>query len=97
MVVKDLPAADPFGFVGEYLPAVDDPHALDYFFAVTLQQFSFWEEANGRYQKPLLAVIDGMQRKGSTYMYYAFMRPLKNDPDFYSPERQAKVTIGRNG
>ncbi len=91
-VVKDLPAADPFGFVGEYLPAVGDPHALDYFFAVTLQQFSFWEESNGFYRKPLNATIGGRERKGSTYMYYAFMKPLKEDPDFYSPGRQAQVT-----
>ena len=96
-IVKNLPDADSFNFISDYLPPVDHPFALDYFFTVTLQQFSFWEDANGRYQKPLIAEIDGKSLKGSTYMYHAFMRPLDTDPDFYSPERQAAMTIEEMG
>ena len=91
-VVRDLPAADPFSFVSDYLPPVNDPHALDYFFAVTLQQFSFWEDDGRKYTIPLIAEIDGRSLKGSTYLYYAYTRKLRNDPLFFSPERQAKVT-----
>jgi len=92
-VVKNLPAADPFSFTSDYLPPVDHPAALEYFFAVTLQQFSFWEDDGSRYTTPLVAEIDGTARKGSGYMYYAFMRPLQDDPDFYSPQRQAQATL----
>ena len=96
-VVQNLPDADPFSFVGDHLPPVDNPYALDYFFAVTLQQFGFWTTIDGYYHKPLIADIDGVARKGSVYMYYAFMRPLKNDPDFYSPQRQAEITLDEFG
>ena len=92
-VVKDLSDADPFGFVSDYLPPADHPSALDFFFAVTLQQFSFWTEKNDRYYDPLIAEIDGVRRKGSAYMYAAYKRLIDRDPDFFLPERQAKVTL----
>ena len=91
-VVRDLPDADPFNFVGDYLPPVDDPAVLNYFFAVTLQQFSFWETRDGKYTKPLIAMIDGRELKGSTYLYYAYTRKLDADPEFFTPEHQAVVT-----
>ncbi len=92
-VVKDLSDADPFGFVSDYLPPADHPAALDFFFAVTLQQFSFWTEKNGRYHEPLIAEIDGVRRKGSAYLYAAYTRLIDRDPGFFLPERQAKVTL----
>ncbi len=92
-VVKDLPAAGAFNFVADYLPPVGHPLALDYFFAATLQQFGFWETANGRYDKPLIAKLGGELRKGSNYLYYAYLRPLDTNPTFYSPERQANLTL----
>ncbi|MCD6355963.1 MAG: hypothetical protein J7L66_01650 [Anaerolineaceae bacterium] len=91
-VVKRLPEADPFNFVGDYLPPVGHPAALDYFFSVTLQQFSFWEVAGGKYSRPMIAEIDGKKLKGSRYLYYAWMRLLDTDPGFYTPERQANLT-----
>ncbi|MBI5564010.1 MAG: hypothetical protein HY870_03870 [Chloroflexi bacterium] len=42
-LIQHLPEAHPFNFTGDFFPPVDDPTALDLFFAVTLQQFSFWE------------------------------------------------------
>jgi ribokinase len=91
-VVRDLEAAAPFDFTGSHLPPAGHPAALAYFFAVTLQQFGFWETAGGRYDRPLIAPLDGDMLKGSTYLYRAFLRPLDDDPDFYSPERQANLT-----
>lgn len=91
-VIKNLSDADPFTFVSDYLPPADHPNAVDYFFAVTLQQFSFWEDDGSRYTKPLIAQIDGKSLKGSTYLYYAFTRQLKIDPLFFTPERQARIT-----
>jgi hypothetical protein len=43
-LITYLPEAQPFRFVGDFFPYVDDPGALDWFFAVTLQQFGFWEK-----------------------------------------------------
>jgi sugar/nucleoside kinase (ribokinase family) len=42
-LIAHLPEVQPFRFVGDFFPYVDDPAALDWFFAVTLQQFGFWE------------------------------------------------------
>ncbi|CAG0931654.1 hypothetical protein TFLX_02216 [Thermoflexales bacterium] len=42
-LIAGLPEVQPFRFVGDFFPYVDDPRALDWFFAVTLQQFGFWE------------------------------------------------------
>ncbi len=93
MVVKDLSDADPFGFVSDYLPPAGHPAALDFFFAVTLQQFSFWTDKDGKYDAPLIADIEGVRRKGSAFMYAAYNRLIESDPDFFLPERQAKATV----
>jgi len=92
-IIKDLPEADPFSFVGDYLPPVGDPQTLDYFFAVTLQQFSFWETRDGVYDHPLIATIDGVQCKGSEYLFRAYMRPLREDRAFFTPDHQAKLSL----
>jgi hypothetical protein len=92
-VVKNLDDAAPFDFTGEFFPPVGHPAALDYFFASTLQQFSFWETKDGKYDYPLIAPIDGKNLKGSSYLYYAFTRPLDSDPDFLIPARQAALKI----
>lgn len=92
-IIKDLPEADPFNFVGDYLPPVDDPQVLDFFFAVTLQQFSFWETKDGVYDHPLIATIDGVKCKGSEYLFRGYMRALRNDPAFFQPERQANLRL----
>lgn len=91
-IIKELPSADPFDFISDYLPPAGHPKALDYFFATTLQQFSFWEESENRYQRPLIAIIDGNELKGSTYLYYAYKRALDRDPEIFKPERQAKMS-----
>jgi hypothetical protein len=82
----------PFPFVGPELPPIGHPKALDYFFAATLQQFSFWSERNDRYDRPLIARIGGVEQKGSDYLWEAFRRGVEGDPDFCSPERQANMS-----
>ena len=47
-LIAHLPEVQPFRFVGDFFPYVDDPGALDWFFAVTLQQFGFWEMHTAR-------------------------------------------------
>lgn len=91
-IVRDLPEASPFNFTGVDFPPADHPQTMDYFFVSTLQQFSFWEDRDSRYDYPLIAPMDGKQLKGSSYLYHAYLRPLDAYPGFYSSERQAHLT-----
>ena len=90
-LIAALPEVAPFDFVGPNFPPAGHPAALDYFFTATLQQFGFWELADGRYSHPLLARIDGRELKGSDYLWRAWARPLDGDAAFYTPERQAAL------
>jgi len=87
--IAGLPEVAAFPFTGPDLPAVGHPAALDYFFATTLQQFGFWSASHARYSQPLLAEIDGEQRKGAFYLFRAWLRWLENDPDMLTPAAQA--------
>jgi hypothetical protein len=78
--------------VGPTLPRAGHPKAVDYFFAATLQQFSFWSTRDGRYYRPLIAPIGVIERKGSDYLWYAITRRLEEDTEFCSPERQANLS-----
>ena len=91
-MISTLDEASPFNFISRELPPLDHPRALDYFFAVTLQQFSFWTEQNNHYHQPLIAPIGGVQQKGAFYLFDAYRRRLEIDPDFCSPQRQADMT-----
>lgn len=82
----------PFAFTGPDLPATDHPAALDYFFAATLQQFSFWTATDGRYERPLVATVEGEERKGAFYLFRAYLRWLENDPEMLTPAGQAGLT-----
>jgi len=82
----------PFAFTGPDLPAPGHPAALDYFFASTLQQFSFWTATADRYERPLIATVDGEERKGAFYLFRAYLRWLENDPEMLTPARQADLT-----
>jgi len=81
-----------FPFTGPDLPPIDHPAALDYFFASTLQQFGFWTASNGRYERPMIATIDGEERKGAFYLFRAYLRWMKHDPERLSPAGQASLT-----
>lgn len=91
-LIADLPEVTPFAFTGPDLPVPDHPATLDYFFVTTLQQFGFWTAANGQYERPLLATVDGEERKGAFYLFRACLRWLENDPEILTPARQAEIT-----
>ena len=91
-IVSVAEAAKASDFTGKDFPPAGHPKTLDYFFATILQQFSFWETIEDHYDHPLVATIDGDLLKGSAYLFRAFRLPLDNDPDFYSPQRQAALT-----
>jgi ribokinase len=82
----------PFAFTGTDLPATDHPATLDYLFATALQQFGFWTVANHRYERPLIATVDGEERKGAFYLFRAWLRWLENDPHKLTPAGQAELT-----
>ena len=90
--ISTLSELSPFPFVSPELPPVGRPKALDFFFAATLQQFSFWTVRNNRYDQPLIAKIGGVEKKGSDYLWEAFRRRVELDADFCSPERQANLS-----
>jgi len=90
--IAALPDITPFAFTGPDLPPPGHAAALDYFFASTLQQYGFWTAADGRYERPLLARIDGAERKGAFYLFRAWLRWLRDDPQQLSPAAQAELT-----
>ena len=90
--IATLPEVYPFSFVSPELPIVGDPKTVDFFFAGTLQQFSFWSVRDDRYHLPLIDSIDGVEQKGSDYLWGAFKRRMVQEPDFCSPDRQASLT-----
>lgn len=90
-LIADMPEMLPFDFTGPDLPAVGHPAALDYFFASTLQQFGFWTTQEDRYAAPLVASIDGEERKGAFYLFRAWLRWLEHDPRLLTPAGQADL------
>ncbi len=89
--IRETDEAAPFPFVGEDFPPPGHPHALDYFFASTLQQFGFWEDDGQRYLRPLVARLGGRERKGSDYLWAAYFRWMEADPEGLTPPRQARL------
>lgn len=92
-VIEDFPVTNTWNFLGDFLPPMDHPLTLDYFFTVTLQQFGFWETSSGHYENPLIAILDGKKMKGSTYLFHAYTRILDVDPKFFSRRGQATLKL----
>jgi sugar/nucleoside kinase (ribokinase family) len=92
--ISALPEASPCPWVGPTLPPAGHPKAMDYLFAATLQQFSFWSTRDNHYYRPMIAPIDGVERKGSDYLWAAMTRALERDAEFCSPERQSELSRG---
>jgi ribokinase len=89
--IATLEDAAPFDFTGLELPPVGDPGALDFFFSAVLQQFGFWTEQAGIYEKPLIAPIAGAQLKGAFYLFRAWLRRHAADAAFCTPAAQAAL------
>jgi hypothetical protein len=70
---------------GEPLPPAGTPGALDAFFFVTAHQFGFWYERAGRYDRPMIARIEGRNLKGSDYLFRCVTRALESRADFFAP------------
>lgn len=92
-LIAGLDDLRPFAFTGELFPPVGDPSAVAWFTAATLQQFGFWHEHGGVWDRSMIADIDGVARKGSDYLWAAYRRWADADPQAMTPERQARLTL----
>jgi ribokinase len=91
-LLADLPEVVASDFTGALFPDAGDERALDWFFAATLQQFGFWYDDGDRYTAPVVARLDGWDRKGSDYLWAAYQRWARRDPDAMTTPRQAGLT-----
>lgn len=91
-LIGALPEVEPFPFTGDLFPPVGDPGALDFFFAATLQQFSFWHHDGERYTVPFIAPLGGRMLKGSDFLWATYLRWLDEEPRGLTPAGQAAAT-----
>ncbi len=91
-LVATLPEVADHDFAGPDHPSIGDPATLDFFFASTLQQFSFWTTKDGRYHKPLIAPLQGKSLKGSSYLAQVYRRAMVENPAFLTVSGQATVS-----
>ena len=86
----------PFDFcsrsAGFIYPERDRPGALETFFFACAHQFGFWILAGNRWDKPMVARIDGQDLKGSDYLFRACTRAGQADPDALLPAQLAART-----
>ncbi|MDO8496482.1 MAG: hypothetical protein Q7S43_03435 [bacterium] len=73
-------------------PAVGDPGALDYFFAVTMHDYGFWIGDNRGYVEPLHGEIGGKRLKGSDLLWTLSMKVYRErGSEFFAPASLAKL------
>lgn len=80
-----------FDFTGDLFPAVGDTATVAWFAAATLQQFGFWYDDGHQWTGSMIADIDGVRRKGSDYLWAAYLRWQRIDPSAMEPSTQAAV------
>ncbi len=84
-----------FDFCHTPPPAIFPPAhgagVLEYVFFNAGHQFGFWRLENDRYAGPMLAVVDGHQRKGSDYVSYCLTRAWRENADVFMPASVSAV------
>ena len=97
--LKSAADIQPFDFCtrseGFIYPERDRPGALETFFFACAHQFGFWILAENRWDKPMVARIDGRDLKGSDFLFRACTRACQADPAAFSPARLAARTNGQ--
>jgi len=95
-LLPTLLSLKPFDFCGGQegvlFPVRHTPGALEAFFFNAAHQFGFWYESSGRYEQPMIAMIDGVKRKGSDFLFYCTQRVLNRDPAFYDPKKLSALS-----
>jgi len=90
-LIQDIGQAAAFDFAAPpHLPA-SHPMALQMLSIATLHQFGFWTASvTGGWEGPMIAELDGQRYKGSDFIWAAFARAARHDPDALSFERMAQ-------
>lgn len=91
-LLRALPVLDGFDFTGPLFPDVGEPDAVAWFAAATLQQYGFWFERDGRYERPMIAAVDGVERKGSDYLWAHYLRWWRAEPGMLSAGAHAALS-----
>lgn len=74
-------------------PPLGHPRAPDFFFAAVLQQHRFLYALNGKWSGSLYGLIEGKQTKGSDLLWKVMKRAFDDDPERFTPQRLAEVTM----
>ena len=79
----------PFDFCarseGFIYPERGQPGALETFFFACAHQFGFWTLTGTRWEKPMVAKLDGRDLKGSDFLFRACTRAAQKDPRAFAP------------
>ena len=94
--LKQTPGIQPFDFCarseGFIYPERGRPGVLETFFFACAHQFGFWTLAGNRWDKPMVARLDGRDLKGSDFLFRACTRAWQYDPRAFAPT--ALVAMG---
>ena len=86
----------PFDFCtrseGFIYPERNRPGVLETFFFACAHQFGFWTLAGDRWEKPMVARLDGRDLKGSDFLFRACTRAWQRDPGAWQPAALAAMT-----
>ena len=94
--LKKSAGIQPFDFCtrseGFIYPERDRPGVLETFFFACAHQFGFWTLAGNRWDKPMVARLDGRDLKGSDFLFRACTRACQADPAAFFPATLAART-----
>ena len=76
---------------GFIYPERDKPGVLDTFFFACAHQFGFWSLAGTRWEKPMIAPLDGRDLKGSDFLWRACTRAAQKDSHIFFPAALAAM------
>ncbi|OGN05272.1 MAG: hypothetical protein A3B99_01770 [Candidatus Yanofskybacteria bacterium RIFCSPHIGHO2_02_FULL_44_12b] len=75
-------------------PPLNAPGVINFFFAVTMQNYGFWIGDIGGYVEPLVKEIDGKVLKGSDLLSVLSMKVYREKgPEFFDPQNLAKLSF----
>ena len=91
--LKQTPGIQPFDFCarseGFIYPERGQPGALETFFFACAHQFGFWTLAGTRWDKPMVAKLDGRDLKGSDFLFRACTRAWQQNSHAFFPSTLA--------
>ena len=97
--LKQAADVQPFDFCarseGFIYPERGKPGVLETFFFACAHQFGFWTLVGNRWDKPMIAKIDGRDLKGSDFLFRACTRAGQKDPRAFAPTALAAMGNGQ--